>query len=421
MQDVKNFPTLFVLVDGHCRGANRIHGHSRSVFSAQEAARETEKGKYGNRIFGNNFGKFIFNFAAFHEVVLGLQPNVSGEPIVFADIQRFLQSRGRILRGGYVANLAFLNQLGKRLKALTQWCLRVIFVGVIEVDMVSLKPREGVITGGDYVLSREPGPFRQFCHFGRDDYRISIAMPLHPIPDDGLALATHISIFPFRVNICRIDEISAMHGVGIEYIKGFGFSGAPSEDIASKAERVHGQRGLRDSDHWSTVRQDWPVGETTGGFRSVDLAIEAATLILPSLSQSEALEIGEIAASLGRDRALPIAIEVRLKDWTVFHASLPGSSPENDRWIARKARVVLATQHSTMFERVLAEEQGINWYETTGLPEETHAIHGGGLALNVKGLGFGGILLISGLPQVEDHLLGVEVIAEYLARKGELQ
>jgi uncharacterized protein (UPF0303 family) len=30
-----------------------------------------------------------------------------------------------------------------------------------------------------------------------------------------------------------------------------------------------------------------------------------------------------------------------------------------------------------------------------------------------------GILLISGLPQVQDHLLGVEVIAEYLARKGE--
>jgi uncharacterized protein (UPF0303 family) len=27
--------------------------------------------------------------------------------------------------------------------------------------------------------------------------------------------------------------------------------------------------------------------------------------------------------------------------------------------------------------------------------------------------------LISGLPQVEDHLLGVEVITEYLARQGE--
>lgn len=160
--------------------------------------------------------------------------------------------------------------------------------------------------------------------------------------------------------------------------------------------------------------------ETTGGFTSAELARESATLVLPSLTQSEALELGEIAAQIGRDRSLPIAIEVRLKDWTVYHASLPGSSPENDRWIARKARVVLATEHSTMYERVLAEEQGIDWYASMNLPEETHAIHGGGLALNVKGRGLVGVLLISGLPQVEDHLLGVEVIAEYLARKGEL-
>lgn len=161
--------------------------------------------------------------------------------------------------------------------------------------------------------------------------------------------------------------------------------------------------------------------ETTGGFTSDELATEATTLILASLTQKEALEIGEIAASIGRDRALPIAIEVRLKNWVVYHASLPGSSPENDRWIARKARVVLATEHSTMFERVLAEEQDVDWYAMKGLPEETHAIHGGGLALNVQGLGFVGILLISGLPQVQDHLLAVEVIAEYLAHKGELQ
>lgn len=55
-----------------------------------------------------------------------------------------------------------------------------------------------------------------------------------------------------------------------------------------------------------------------------------------------------------------------------------------------------------------------------GVAEELYAIHGGAIPLNVKGLGLAGILLISGLPQVEDHLLGVEVIAEFLARKGEL-
>ena len=160
--------------------------------------------------------------------------------------------------------------------------------------------------------------------------------------------------------------------------------------------------------------------ETTGGFTSQGLALEARTLILPSLTQAEAVEIGEIAKAIATDRVLPIAIEVRLKEWVVFHVSLPGSTAENDAWITRKARVTLATKNSTMYERVLAEEQGINWYEVKGMPEETHAIHGGSLPLNVSGIGLVGILLISGLPQVQDHLLGVEIIAEFLARKGEL-
>ena len=43
------------------------------------------------------------------------------------------------------------------------------------------------------------------------------------------------------------------------------------------------------------------------------------------------------------------------------------------------------------------------------------------LALNVSGLGCVGMLIISGLPQVEDHLFAVEVVTEFLARKGEEQ
>ena len=161
--------------------------------------------------------------------------------------------------------------------------------------------------------------------------------------------------------------------------------------------------------------------ETTGGFTSVQLALEAQSLILPSFSISDALEIGDIGVQIGRERALPIAIEVRIGEWTVFHVSLPGSEPANTSWIVRKARVVLATGNSTMYERVLSQEQGFDWYLQTGNSEDTHAIHGGGFAINAKGVGLVGALLISGLPQVEDHLLCVEVIAEFLARKGELQ
>ena len=158
----------------------------------------------------------------------------------------------------------------------------------------------------------------------------------------------------------------------------------------------------------------------TGGFSSTTLLSEEQLLTLDLLDTQGAIEIGEIAKSFGVLRKLPIAIEVRLGDWIIYHVSLPGSTPENDWWISRKARTVLLKHHSTMYERVSAQERGVDWHKENNLLDETHAIHGGGLPLITKNEGFVGVLLISGLPQVEDHLVGVEVLTEFLARKGEL-
>ncbi len=160
--------------------------------------------------------------------------------------------------------------------------------------------------------------------------------------------------------------------------------------------------------------------QTNGAFVSKELLREEQLLKLPNLDIASAIEIGEIAKSFGVMRDLPIAVEVRLGDWIVYHVSLPGSTVENQWWIDRKARVVTLKHHSTMFERVSAEERGVDWHKENNLLDETHAIHGGGLPLITKDQGFVGVLIISGLPQVEDHLLGVEVLTEFLARKGEL-
>ncbi len=153
---------------------------------------------------------------------------------------------------------------------------------------------------------------------------------------------------------------------------------------------------------------------------SLEILIQEKSIEIPfEIGLIDLVEIGEIAKSFGVARGLPIAVEVRLGDWIIYHASLPGSTAENQWWIDRKARVVLLKHHSTLYERVSAEERGVDWHEENNLLDETHAIHGGGLPLITKDQGFVGVLLISGLPQVDDHLLGVEVLTEYLARKGE--
>ena len=120
---------------------------------------------------------------------------------------------------------------------------------------------------------------------------------------------------------------------------------------------------------------------TTGGFTGEGLLEEEKILKLPTFTNSDAIEIGQIAVTLGSQRNLPIAIEVRISEWIVFHASLEGSKPENDWWINRKVAVVKLKQHSTMYERVSAEERGIDWHKENNVQNETHAIHGGALPL----------------------------------------
>lgn len=156
---------------------------------------------------------------------------------------------------------------------------------------------------------------------------------------------------------------------------------------------------------------------TTGNFKSADLLADEFACELPLLDNKIAFEIGKLAAQLGLERGLTIAISIRFEDWEVFKAALPGSKPENDGWIQRKANVVNLKHHSTMYERVKSEEDGINWHEANGVEDATHAIHGGGFPLITKDKGFQGVLLISGLPQVEDHLFAVEVLQIFLKRQ----
>ena len=155
---------------------------------------------------------------------------------------------------------------------------------------------------------------------------------------------------------------------------------------------------------------------TTGGFKSVDLLSQESEVALEKFDNEIAQQLGALATKIGLERKLGIAISIRIGEWEVFKAALPGSKPENDGWINRKANVVNLTQHSTMYERVKSEETGIDWHSEHGVKDETHAIHGGGFPIYVKDEGFKGILLISGLPQVEDHKLAVEILQIFINR-----
>jgi uncharacterized protein (UPF0303 family) len=160
------------------------------------------------------------------------------------------------------------------------------------------------------------------------------------------------------------------------------------------------------------------MSSTTGGYSSVGLAAQAVTCELDGFSADDAVELGLLATARARASSSPIIIEVHHLGRTAFRAALPGSLPDSDDWIARKARVVQRFGASTMAVRVKYEERGTTFADATGLPESDYAAHGGGFPIVVTGVGIVGAVYASGLPQVDDHEFVVGCLIAFKAARG---
>jgi uncharacterized protein (UPF0303 family) len=137
---------------------------------------------------------------------------------------------------------------------------------------------------------------------------------------------------------------------------------------------------------------------------------EEARLILTRFTEPEALRLGELLLRAARDGGLPVVIDIRTRDRTLFHAALPGSGPQNDAWARRKSNVAFAFQTSSLLQRLLHEDRGHS-LARSGLPEADHALSGGAVPIRVEGAGIVAVATVSGLPDVEDHAMVVQAIA----------
>jgi uncharacterized protein (UPF0303 family) len=148
-----------------------------------------------------------------------------------------------------------------------------------------------------------------------------------------------------------------------------------------------------------------------------ELAAEEAELQLPGFDEDDAWALGNALVDAARAAGAPVAIDIRRHGHQLFHAALPGSSPDNDRWIERKARVVDRFGHSSLYMRMLCEQDGTTLEEKFLVDGREFAAHGGAFPLLVRGVGPVGTVVVSGLPQVEDHRMVVAALREHLARR----
>jgi uncharacterized protein (UPF0303 family) len=146
----------------------------------------------------------------------------------------------------------------------------------------------------------------------------------------------------------------------------------------------------------------------------VAIAEQEKTLVFPRFTLETAWTLGTALRDAALARNAPVAIDIGLRERPLFHAALPGAGPDNADWVRRKRNTVLTLGTSTLAVGLKLKASGETLEGRYGLAPHDHAAHGGGFPLKLEGLGCIGAITVSGLPQVEDHALVVEVLERML-------
>jgi uncharacterized protein (UPF0303 family) len=144
---------------------------------------------------------------------------------------------------------------------------------------------------------------------------------------------------------------------------------------------------------------------------------EERDLQFVSFNEATAWQIGCHLVERARREGLAITIDITRGSHQLFHASLSGTSPDNDEWIKRKVRLVNRFGHSSFYMGQLLKSKGKSISEAYLVSENEYAPHGGCFPVIVKDTGLIGTITVSGLAQEEDHKLVVHAIRDYLAQE----
>src|SRR3954465_133662 len=140
------------------------------------------------------------------------------------------------------------------------------------------------------------------------------------------------------------------------------------------------------------------------------LTAQEEELHFSSFPADAAWALGSALVARARGENLPVAIDITRNRHRLFHAALPGATPDNDTWIERKTRVVNRFGHSSLYVRQASRERGRTFEEEFGLDPLRYAAHGGAFPLLVRSVGPVGVVVVSGLPQLADHRMVVAAL-----------
>lgn len=144
---------------------------------------------------------------------------------------------------------------------------------------------------------------------------------------------------------------------------------------------------------------------------------EEQELQFTKFNEVTAWQIGNQLVERSVSKSLPVTIDITRGDHQLFHASLRGTSADNDEWIKRKVRLVYRFGHSSFYIGQLLKSKGKRIEEAYLLSESLYAPHGGCFPIIIKDTGMIGTITVSGLTQEDDHKLVVQAIRNFLTQE----
>jgi len=155
---------------------------------------------------------------------------------------------------------------------------------------------------------------------------------------------------------------------------------------------------------------------------SADLARvihQETELRLPRFDHDDAWRLGTLLRDLAVARKHSLVIDIRRFGQPIqplFYTALAGTTPDNSRWVQRKANTVARFHRSSYQLGLYLAQSNTTIHEKYALDEADYAAHGGSFPLHVVHAGIIGAVTVSGLPQREDHNLVVEALCRFLER-----
>jgi uncharacterized protein (UPF0303 family) len=144
------------------------------------------------------------------------------------------------------------------------------------------------------------------------------------------------------------------------------------------------------------------------------IATQQKTLVFPRFDSNRAWQVGSQLREMAVARGAAMVIDVRTFGQPLFFSALDGTTPDNVRWVQRKARTVEHFRVSSYAIGLSLQQASATLADKYSLPAAEFASHGGAFPLTVQGVGVIGVVAVSGLPQRADHEFVVEALCAVL-------